>query len=151
VAALRRSAARLRLGLDARAGAGAAKAGRAAAGDLGPFRLERTDTDALGDPARRGVDHAWQRGRAAALVRLERPEGTRAVARRLPRGAGRKRGRELMRAFANLLDRLAFTPQRNGKLVLVRDYMRDTPDPERGWALAALTGVLAFDAAKPAF
>jgi ATP-dependent DNA ligase len=56
-----------------------------------------------------------------------------------------------MRAFANLLDRLAFTPQRNGKLVLVRDYMRDTPDPERGWALAALTGALSFDAAKPAF
>ncbi|MBV9992763.1 MAG: cisplatin damage response ATP-dependent DNA ligase [Alphaproteobacteria bacterium] len=56
-----------------------------------------------------------------------------------------------MRAFASLLDRLAFTPQRNGKLVLMRDYMRDTPDPERGWTLAALTGGLAFDAAKPAF
>src|SRR6185312_12976749 len=63
----------------------------------------------------------------------------------------RRWGRELMRAFANLLDRLAFTPQRNGKLVLVRDYMRDTPDPERGWTLAALTGGLSFDAAKPAF
>jgi DNA ligase 1 len=56
-----------------------------------------------------------------------------------------------MRAFANLLDRLAFTPQRNGKLTLVRDYMRETPDPERGWALAALTGALSFDAAKPGF
>ncbi|HWA91318.1 MAG TPA: cisplatin damage response ATP-dependent DNA ligase [Rhizomicrobium sp.] len=56
-----------------------------------------------------------------------------------------------MRGFANLLDRLAFTPQRNGKLVLLRDHMRDTPDPERGWALAALTGGLSFDAAKPAF
>ncbi len=56
-----------------------------------------------------------------------------------------------MRGFANLLDRLAFTPQRNGKLVLLRDHMRDTPDPERGWALAALTGALSFDAAKPAF
>ena len=56
-----------------------------------------------------------------------------------------------MRAFASLLDRLAFTPQRNGKLVLMRDYMRDTPDPERGWTLAALTGGLSFDAAKPAF
>ena len=29
--------------------------------------------------------------------------------------------------------------------------MRDTPDPERGWALASLTGELTFDAAKPAF
>jgi DNA ligase-1 len=56
-----------------------------------------------------------------------------------------------MRGFASLLDRLAFTPQRNGKLVLLRDYMRDTPDPERGWALAALTGGLSFDAAKPGF
>ena len=56
-----------------------------------------------------------------------------------------------MRAFASLLDRLAFTPQRNGKLTLLRDYFADTPDPERGWALASLTGVLTFDAAKPAF
>jgi DNA ligase-1 len=56
-----------------------------------------------------------------------------------------------MRAFAALLDRLAFTPARNGKLVLVRDFLRDQPDPERGWALAALTGTLSFDAAKPAF
>jgi len=56
-----------------------------------------------------------------------------------------------MRGFAGLLDRLAFTPQRNGKLTLLRDFMRDTPDPERGWALASLTGELTFDAAKPAF
>ncbi len=56
-----------------------------------------------------------------------------------------------MRAFANLLDRLSFTPSRNAKLVLVRDYLRVAPDPERGWALAALTGGLSFAAAKPAF
>src|SRR5215472_13943136 len=56
-----------------------------------------------------------------------------------------------MRAFAALLDRLAFTPSRNGKLTLVRDYMSEAPDPERGWALAALTGTLTFDAAKPQF
>jgi DNA ligase-1 len=56
-----------------------------------------------------------------------------------------------MRAFAELLDRLALTPSRNAKLTLVRDYLRDTPDPDRGWALAALTGDLTFDAAKPAF
>ena len=31
----------------------------------------------------------------------------------------------------------------------MRDYFRSTPDPERGWALAALTGALTFDAAKP--
>ena len=56
-----------------------------------------------------------------------------------------------MRAFAALLDRLSFTRSRNSKLVLVRDYLRSAPDPERGWALAALTGELVFDAAKPAF
>jgi DNA ligase-1 len=56
-----------------------------------------------------------------------------------------------MRAFANLLDRLSFTASRNAKLVLVRDYLRASGDPERGWALAALTGELKFDAAKPAF
>ena len=56
-----------------------------------------------------------------------------------------------MRAFAELLDRLSFTASRNAKLTLVRDYLGATPDPDRGWALAALTGDLAFSAAKPAF
>src|ERR1700748_3722115 len=56
-----------------------------------------------------------------------------------------------MRAFSALLDRLSFTRSRHAQLVLVRDYLKTTPDPERGWALAALTGDLAFDAAKPAF
>jgi DNA ligase-1 len=55
-----------------------------------------------------------------------------------------------MRGFARLFDRLAFTPSRSSKLVLMRDYFRETPDLERGWALAALTGVLTFDVAKPA-
>jgi len=56
-----------------------------------------------------------------------------------------------VRAFAELLDRLSLTGSRNAKLTLVRDYLKETPDPDRGWALAALTGDLAFDAAKPAF
>ncbi len=56
-----------------------------------------------------------------------------------------------MKAFAELLDRLSLTGSRNAKLTLVRDYLRETPDPDRGWALAALTGDLSFDAAKPAF
>jgi DNA ligase-1 len=55
-----------------------------------------------------------------------------------------------MRAFANLLDRLSLTASRNAKLVLVRDYLKQRPDPERGWALASLTGELSFHAAKPA-
>jgi DNA ligase-1 len=56
-----------------------------------------------------------------------------------------------MRAFAELLDRLSLTASRNAKLTLVRDHLARTPDPDRGWALAALTGDLVFDAAKPAF
>ncbi|MET0272424.1 MAG: cisplatin damage response ATP-dependent DNA ligase [Phenylobacterium sp.] len=56
-----------------------------------------------------------------------------------------------MRAFAELLDRLSLTGSRNAKLTLVRDYLKATPDPDRGWALAALTGDLSFSAAKPAF
>jgi DNA ligase 1 len=55
-----------------------------------------------------------------------------------------------MRAFARLLDRLSLTQGRNAKLVLVRDFLKETPDPDRGWALAALTGQLSFEAAKPA-
>lgn len=55
-----------------------------------------------------------------------------------------------MRRFAELLDRLSLTASRKAKLVLLRDYLRATPDPDRGWALAALTGDLAFSAAKPA-
>jgi DNA ligase-1 len=56
-----------------------------------------------------------------------------------------------MKAFARLLDQLSFTPARNAKLTLLRDYLGQAPDPERGWALAALTGALDFDAAKPGF
>jgi DNA ligase-1 len=55
-----------------------------------------------------------------------------------------------MRAFAALLDRLSFTASRNAKLRLIRDHLADAPDPDRGWALAALTGALSFTAAKPA-
>ncbi len=55
-----------------------------------------------------------------------------------------------MRAFATLLDRVQLTGSRNAKLRLVRDYLNTAPDPERGWALAALTGSLSFHALKPA-
>ena len=54
-----------------------------------------------------------------------------------------------MNRFAALLDALLFTPSRNGKLRLMQEYFASVPDPERGWALAALTGELVFDAAKP--
>ena len=54
-----------------------------------------------------------------------------------------------MNRFAALLDRLGYEPSRNGKLRLMTDYFRSTPDPERGYALAALTGALSFQHAKP--
>ncbi|MCP4381702.1 MAG: cisplatin damage response ATP-dependent DNA ligase [Hyphomicrobiales bacterium] len=55
-----------------------------------------------------------------------------------------------MQAFAALLERLALTPQRNVKLRLMVDYFRATPDPDRGYALAALTGGLSIPSVKPA-
>ncbi len=55
-----------------------------------------------------------------------------------------------MKDFAALLDRLVFTPSRNAKLRLIAEYFRATPDPARGYGLAALTGSLDFAAAKPA-
>jgi len=54
-----------------------------------------------------------------------------------------------MNRFAELLDRLAYEPGRNNKLRLMTDYFAGTPDPERGWALAALTNSLSFQHAKP--
>ena len=54
-----------------------------------------------------------------------------------------------MNKFAELLDRLAYEPGRNNKLRLIADCLRTTPDPERGFALAALTGALSFQHAKP--
>jgi ATP-dependent DNA ligase len=51
--------------------------------------------------------------------------------------------------FAALLEALLLTPSRSGKLRLMREYFAAQPDPERGWALAALTGELSFAEAKP--
>ena len=53
-----------------------------------------------------------------------------------------------MNRFAQLLDRLAYEPGRNNKLRLITSYFRETPDPDRGYALAALTGALSFRHAK---
>lgn len=55
-----------------------------------------------------------------------------------------------MRAFSLLLDGLVYTRSRNAKLALIADYMREAPDPDRGWALAALTGDLSLPAVKGA-
>ena len=47
-----------------------------------------------------------------------------------------------MRAFSQLLDDLVYTRSRNTKLRLIGDYLKETPDPDRGYGLAALTGTL---------
>ncbi|MEO1553754.1 MAG: cisplatin damage response ATP-dependent DNA ligase, partial [Pseudomonadota bacterium] len=53
-----------------------------------------------------------------------------------------------MEAFANLLERLLLTPSRNGKLALMANYFATIPDPERGWALAALTNEIELPGVK---
>src|SRR5205807_3776049 len=105
----------------------------------------RTDLHIRRASSRSRMVDARRGGGAVALGFAQRHRRARVVA-----GGLRRRGRRLMRAFSRLLDRLAFTPSRNAKLTLMRDYFRQTPDPERGWALAGLTGALGFDVAKPA-
>lgn len=56
----------------------------------------------------------------------------------------------VMRAFSQLLDRLSLEPRRLAKETLLVRYLSETPDPDRGYALAALTGGLGFRNAKPA-
>ena len=53
-----------------------------------------------------------------------------------------------MRDFSQLLDGLVYTRSRNAKLKLIADYLRETPDPDRGWAMAALTGTLDLPGVK---
>jgi len=55
-----------------------------------------------------------------------------------------------MQRFAELLDSLVYQPARNAKLRLITTYLAATPDPDRGYALAALTGTLDLPNAKPA-
>ena len=41
-----------------------------------------------------------------------------------------------MERFAALVDALVYTRSRNEKLRLIAEYLKTTPDPDRGWALA---------------
>ena len=56
-----------------------------------------------------------------------------------------------MKAFSNLLSDLILTSSRNRKLSLLEQYFSSTPDPDRGYALAALTGSLNFKNIKASF
>ncbi|QDM41048.1 cisplatin damage response ATP-dependent DNA ligase [Altererythrobacter sp. TH136] len=53
-----------------------------------------------------------------------------------------------MEELAALIDALVYTRSRNEKLRLIAEYLRAAPDPDRGWALAALTDGLDFPAVK---
>jgi len=53
-----------------------------------------------------------------------------------------------MQAFAALVDALVYTRSRDAKIRLIADYLRATPDPDRGWALAALAGTLSIATVK---
>lgn len=56
-----------------------------------------------------------------------------------------------MKAFAALLESILLTPSRNQKIALMVQYFKETPDPDRGYALAILTNELSFNQVKPAF
>ena len=55
-----------------------------------------------------------------------------------------------MHAFAVLIDGLIYTRSRDHKVKLIADYLRTTPDPDLGWALAALAGTLSISTVKAA-
>lgn len=55
-----------------------------------------------------------------------------------------------MQAFAALIDGLIYTRSRDLKIRLIADYLRITPDPDRGWALVALAGTLNIATVKSA-
>ncbi len=55
-----------------------------------------------------------------------------------------------MNAFAQLLETLVLTPSRNRKIAVISRYLAETPDPDRGYAIAAIAGDLELKALKPA-
>lgn len=55
-----------------------------------------------------------------------------------------------MQAFALLLDQLSFTYSNNKKIELLKDFFINTPDPERGYAIAVIGGSLEFPTFKRA-
>jgi DNA ligase-1 len=50
-----------------------------------------------------------------------------------------------MKAFAELVDNLYYVNSNNAKAELLLEYLSTTPDPDRGWAIAAIAGTLHFD------
>jgi len=50
-----------------------------------------------------------------------------------------------MQAFSDLLEQLYYTAGTKAKSQLILHYLATTPDPDRGWAIAAMAGTLRFD------
>tara|TARA_B100000579_G_C22792104_1_gene835090 strand:+ start:1012 stop:1209 length:198 start_codon:yes stop_codon:yes gene_type:complete len=44
--------------------------------------------------------------------------------------------------FSNLLEKIIFTPSRNSKISIISHFFKNCKDPDRGFALAILTGNL---------
>ncbi len=55
-----------------------------------------------------------------------------------------------MQAFAALLDRLYFAHANSTKAAILADYLRRTPDPDRGFAVGAIAGTLSLGLFKRA-
>ncbi|PPR36402.1 MAG: DNA ligase B [Alphaproteobacteria bacterium MarineAlpha8_Bin1] len=47
-----------------------------------------------------------------------------------------------MKDFSNLLEKIIFTPSRNSKISIISHFFKNCKDPDRGFALAILTGNL---------
>ena len=96
-----------------------------------------------------GAETVWvTHGREDALVYQCQQQGL--AGRAAPhRGLRGRRGGDVKK-FAQLLELLALTPSRNRKIEALSQYFATTPDPDRGYALAILTGALTFKNVKPA-
>ena len=55
-----------------------------------------------------------------------------------------------MKLFSELLESLIYTSSRNAKMMLLKNYFEKAADPDRGIALAALTGTLQLPNVTPA-
>ncbi len=55
-----------------------------------------------------------------------------------------------MQAFAALLDRLYFSHSNLAKAAILSDYLRRTPDPDRGFAIGVIAGTVTFQLFKRA-
>lgn len=54
-----------------------------------------------------------------------------------------------MKTFSDLLENLLFSPAKNRKIQLIIDYLKTTPDPDRGYAIAAICGDLKINSVQP--